>query len=233
MKKNEIIWLALLGLFLNGPFVEAWGVEAENSNQEKAELPGTTVQTDRADLSLGHEPIRKGNEMRMTVLAGLVRISDEVGRAQGFTLGAQVDFTHYLGVRLQGQHLHANQMEYNEAPNALRETDKISNRWGGQASFVFTPIHTQIWSHGSVSISAHVGMTSWRKRQHCVRSYKYTRVYDDGRDCSSDEIELVAKSFTGISAQLAFNDKLGLELFTSMLDEKDSNRVAMNLIIQF
>jgi hypothetical protein len=96
---------------------------------------------------------------RFDLLLGVTRVNDDLGTGAAYTFGGQYNFSRYLGVRAQGQLLAVESANYHFP---IVNRDDGSNKWGGQAAFVFTPLHMELLGHQLLKVSALGGIMSVR-----------------------------------------------------------------------
>ena len=169
------------------------------------------------------QPARDYN--RFELFLGPTRISDEVGTGTAYTVGAQVNFNRYVGMRLQGHRLATETAEYTVGTGygnfaVLKDRDSSSNLYGGQAALVFTPIHLDLLGHKLVRVSGLAGLMSQRR-------------WNFNGFSAEDSVRTEVRPFLGVSAGVALNDNVGVEASVAMLDGGKVGQATGSLVFSF
>lgn len=181
--------------------------------EEESVAPALKSQT----TVLAPPPTTETKYRPFEILAGLSQISDDLGSSRAYSLAAQYNFNRFIGLRAQGHFLAP---EDDEKAKAQIHPDEPTNRWGGLASFVFTPIQVELIGHRFIDISAHAGVLSQR-----ILGPKGT----DGLNA----VEVAGRGFVGAGVTLALNENLGVEGFASLMQGGQLGQVGGSLVFQF
>lgn len=145
---------------------------------------------------------------------GPTRFEDSVGSATAFTLGLQHNFNRYMAARLQGQLLAVESADYNRPMN---QRDQGPNKWGGLASFVFTPLHMDLMGHKLIRVGGLVGLRSERA---------WSNDY-------SDSVKTTIQPFAGASVGVNLNENVGIEGSVAMVNGGKIGQATASLVFVF
>lgn len=150
---------------------------------------------------------------------GPTRVRDEVGDATAYTVGAQTNFNRYLGMRLQGHYLAVESADYQRP---IADRDQASNRYGGQAAFVFTPLRMDLVGHKLIRVAGLVGVRSDRR----FRSEVSAPLEDQ-------KVKTHLQGFVGASVGVSLNENVGIEGSVAMVDGGKIGQATGSIVFSF
>jgi hypothetical protein len=174
--------------------------------------PATAPSTEQSQQVVEAAPPPKRDYNFYEIHLGPTRISDSVGQGTAYTLGGQLNFNRYLGTRLQGQYLASESADYSRP---VKRTNQASNRWGGLAALVFTPLRMDLVGHSLIRISALSGVRSERRFK------------------TADQIQTRVEPFVGASVGVSLNENVGIEGSVAMVDGGKIGQATGSLVFSF
>lgn len=150
---------------------------------------------------------------------GPTRVRDEVGDATAYTVGAQANFNRYLGMRLQGHYLAVESADYTRP---IADRDQASNRYGGMAALVFTPLRMDLVGHKLVRISGLAGVRSDRQFRNEISV-----------PMEEQKVKTHLQGFVGASVGVSLNENVGIEGSVAMVDGGKIGQATGSVVFSF
>lgn len=170
------------------------------------------------------DPEKKVHDYKpFDIYLGMTRWLDEVGAGNAYTVGAQVNFNRYLGVRGQGEFLETSSATYPGSQPFDMQDGSLKS--GGQAAVVFTPLHLELLGHQMLKVSALGGFTTTRVFGDPVFNYSTGQTNYD--------VKRAVRPFWGAEAQFALNENVSLAGGFSMLDGGKVAKATADVVFSF